>query len=746
MFKNTASQKWYVFAFDETDNTPKTGDAAQITAKVAKDYAAAVATDDTNPTETEDGYYTFDLTQAETNADTLMLLPESSTSNIQVIGCPATIFTRPPYFTSLGIESDGDLTKVNTLDGHTAQTADHTTGIADIPTVAEFEARSLAAAAYTIVADLGVVQTGDSFARIGALGAGLTAITDYTDLVTAARMGALTDWINGGRLDLILDELTVQGDTNESAIGTAQADLDIITGTAGALLDTTATSPQLVDDVWDEVLTAAAHNVASSAGRRLRNLAAAVIRYETAQAGANSTITLDTGASAIDQIYTGNNIVIVDGTGVEQKKAIVNYNGTTKVATINGVWFTNPDSTSEFVIIARCDTEHTGHGIAQAGAVGSITLAADASAVDNFYTDHKIHIVTGTGAEEVRLITDYNGTTKVASVTPNWVITPDATSVYHTGIGSRSNVALIDNVVATMAINTEADAALADIHLDHLFAADYDPASKPGTASALLNELIENDGGVSRFTENALEQAPSGTGASAATIADAVWEEAIADHSTSTTFGGKNQKVVPSETIADYKATGFSTHAAADVWAVVARTLTANTNFNDITAADVKAAIEAAGSHLALIKTQTDDLANGERLDLLIDAIKVVTDAIPNNGAMSDLADIKTQVGTAGSGLTDGVGMSTGMKAEVNAEMLDVLAVDTHAEPGQGAPGATISIAAKINYLYKFLRNKITNDGADIKVYNDAGDTVDQKAVVSEVDDTVTRNEFGTGA
>lgn len=37
-------------------------------------------------------------------------------------------------------------------------------------------------------------------------------------------------------------------------------------------------------------------------------------------------------------------------------------------------------------------------------------------------------------------------------------------------------------------------------------------------------------------------------------IADAVWDEAIADHTTATTFGGKNQKVVPSETINDYKA------------------------------------------------------------------------------------------------------------------------------------------------------------------------------------------------
>lgn len=120
------------------------------------------------------------------------------------------------------------------------------------------------------------------------------------------------------------------------------------------------------------------------------------------------------------------------------------------------------------------------------------------------------------------------------------------------------------NATALGAINNEVATALSDIHLDHLLATDYDPASKPGTATALLNELVEDDAGVSRFTVNALENAPSGTGASAAAIADAVWDEAIADHTTSTTFGGKNQKVVPSETVNDYKAdvSGLATSAA----------------------------------------------------------------------------------------------------------------------------------------------------------------------------------------
>jgi len=34
MQKNVTGQKWIVFAFDTTDNTPKTGDAAQITANL----------------------------------------------------------------------------------------------------------------------------------------------------------------------------------------------------------------------------------------------------------------------------------------------------------------------------------------------------------------------------------------------------------------------------------------------------------------------------------------------------------------------------------------------------------------------------------------------------------------------------------------------------------------------------------------------------------------------------------------
>ena len=93
MQKNVSGQKWQVFAFDRTTNVPKTGDAAQITANLRKDWGTAAAVADTNPTELEDGFYLFALTQAETNADVLALAPESSTADIQVIAIPAVVYT-----------------------------------------------------------------------------------------------------------------------------------------------------------------------------------------------------------------------------------------------------------------------------------------------------------------------------------------------------------------------------------------------------------------------------------------------------------------------------------------------------------------------------------------------------------------------------------------------------------------------------------------------------------------------------
>lgn len=86
LYKNVASQKLAVFAYDKTTGVAKTGDSAQITCYMSKDWGSAAQVTDTNPTELDatnmPGWYVFDLTQAETNAEVLVFAPKSSTSNI----------------------------------------------------------------------------------------------------------------------------------------------------------------------------------------------------------------------------------------------------------------------------------------------------------------------------------------------------------------------------------------------------------------------------------------------------------------------------------------------------------------------------------------------------------------------------------------------------------------------------------------------------------------------------------------
>lgn len=227
------------------------------------------------------------------------------------------------------------------------------------------------------------------------------------------------------------------------------------------------------------------------------------------------------------------------------------------------------------------------------------------------------------------------------------------------------------NDLSAAEVNAEVDTALADIHLDHLFATDYDPASKPGTATALFNELVESDAGVSRFTANALEQAPSGGGGGDATAANqttiighltdikgATWDssnslEAISDD-LATADANIDAVLVDTGTTIPAQISGLNNLSSADVNAACDTALAdydAPTKaeldaglaaLNDPTAAAIRAEIDSNSTQLAAIVADTNEIqadwANGGRLDLLLDAIKVVTDALPDSGALTSLA------------------------------------------------------------------------------------------------------------
>jgi len=211
---------------------------------------------------------------------------------------------------------------------------------------------------------------------------------------------------------------------------------------------------------------------------------------------------------------------------------------------------------------------------------------------------------------------------------------------------------------------------------------------------------------------------------SAADIADAVWDEAIADHTAGTTFGGKNQRVVPSETLNDYKAdvsglatsaalatvdgnvdsiledtnelqtnqgnwltaTGFSTHSAADVWSVATRALTDKAGFtisgtkttldalNDISSGDVSTACGTAldtydpptATEMASAFTEI----KGATWSSATDTLEHIRDK--QSDIETDTQDLQTQIGTDGAGLTN-IPWNSAWDAEVQSECTDAL-------------------------------------------------------------------------
>lgn len=251
----------------------------------------------------------------------------------------------------------------------------------------------------------------------------------------------------------------------DHSIATVDGNVDAIlldTGTDGVLLSALATSAQLIDDNWDEILTGATHNIATSAGRRVREIGAFAIHSGTAQAGNSIHLTLSATASATDGIYNRNLLVIVSGTGAGQTRTIIDYDGATKVALADREWRVSPDATSEYQITPDDTPLTVDHGLVQDATSTTIKIRDYASAVDDTYLCNIVIILAGTGRGQARLVSSYNGTTKVITICgDNWVTTPDTDSIYAlipygaSCVGCLSDPALVQ-------INGECDTALTD--------------------------------------------------------------------------------------------------------------------------------------------------------------------------------------------------------------------------------------------------------------------------------------------
>ena len=271
---------------------------------------------------------------------------------------------------------------------------------------------------------------------------------------------------------------------------------------------TAPTASVVASEVWDTVLTGATHNIPSSAGRKVRQLASVVVADGTAQGSGtgNNQIQLDLGASSVDGSYDPSIVAIVNGTGAGQSRLILEYDGASRTATVDRNWKVNPDNTSEFTIYANAGREHVNEGLAQGGTSNTITLNSLASSTDDIYVGQTVFIRSGTGDDQAGLCIAYNGTTKVATIKTgtalgDWGVTPDTTSGYVILPEHQHPISEIENAVW--------DAAKAD-HTD----AD--------TYGAYLDTIVSTIGGGSLTVEQ---------------IVDGVWDEPQAGHTVADTFG-----------------------------------------------------------------------------------------------------------------------------------------------------------------------------------------------------------------
>ena len=287
----------------------------------------------------------------------------------------------------------------------------------------------------------------------------------------------------------------------------------------------------------------------------------------------------------------------------------------------------------------------------------------------------KVTIKSGTGTGEISLTSGIarvdvdtiktnpvvNGGTITFPSGATLASTTNITAGTITTATNLTNAPTAGDLTATMkaSVNTEVDAAIETYHLDHLLAADYDPASKPGVSTALLNELIGSDAGVSQFTANALELAP--TGGSAPTvgqIADAVWDEAQADHVTAGSFGITASEIA--DILVDTAEIGAAGAGLTAVRANILRTGTAQAGASGTITLDSGAsAVDSFYKHTIVRIVSGTGAGQSRLITAYVGSTKVATiesghawDTTPDNTSVFDIiafssVDLQSWAGTA---------------------------------------------------------------------------------------------------
>ncbi|TDC94554.1 neuraminidase-like domain-containing protein [Actinomadura sp. 7K507] len=114
---------------------------------------------------------------------------------------------------------------------------------------------------------------------------------------------------------------------------------------------------------------------------------------------------------------------LFEGPGTGQRATVRAYDGSRRVATIDGTWPDVPDAFSTYEVRRILAT-----GTAKGGTGATIRLDGSASSADGAYVGDHIRLTNGPGQDERGRVVAYDGSTRTATVAPSWRAVPtDAT-------------------------------------------------------------------------------------------------------------------------------------------------------------------------------------------------------------------------------------------------------------------------------------------------------------------------------
>ena len=164
---------------------------------------------------------------------------------------------------------------------------------------------------------------------------------DGMNTTVSSRMAEASINTTGGAVDNVT---TV---TNQHTLASINAEVDT------ALVDMFTSSAQLVDDVWDETITAGQHNTAKTAGR-LQRLAADIVlidsAVDTTGYGASTTIEFGTDLTQVDNFFNDSVIVFTSGALTGQARTILSFTNVNGVMLLDEALTSAPNNNVTFSI------------------------------------------------------------------------------------------------------------------------------------------------------------------------------------------------------------------------------------------------------------------------------------------------------------------------------------------------------------------------------------------------------------